>query len=255
VSLYDSPRLAAGYAVARPPVHAEIIARIAARVAVDRRAGRALDLGCGVGLSTAPLRPLAERVVGLEPSRTMLAHAVDIAPEARLVRARVEGLPFASGTFALVTAAGALNYADPGRALSEIARVLAARGLLAIYDFSPGRRFRDGEELGRWSVAFEQRYPPPPGYALDVRTLPYDRHGLRLAGMERWDMILPMRREAYVSYVLTETCVELALSRGVPEDAIRAWCGSTLVPVFGDAPRDVVFDAYVAFAERRGTEA
>jgi ubiquinone/menaquinone biosynthesis C-methylase UbiE len=185
----------------------------------------------------------------------MLAHGPRVAPRARFVRARAERLPFAAGTFELITAAGALNYADPARALPEIARVLAPRGLFAIYDFSPGRRFRDGEQLGRWAAAFERRYPPPPGYALDVQELPYDRHGLRLASVESLEVILSMRREIYSSYALTETGVELALSRGEREEEIRAWCDSTLVPAFGDTPRDVVFDAYVAFIEHRGGKA
>jgi protein-L-isoaspartate O-methyltransferase len=75
-SVYDSERLAAGYAFHRPPVHAEILK--SARLA--RRARRALDVGCGAGVSTAALAPLTERVVGLEPIATMLAHRRKVAP-------------------------------------------------------------------------------------------------------------------------------------------------------------------------------
>jgi predicted TPR repeat methyltransferase len=52
-SVYDSERLAAAYAVDRPPVHQHILR--AGRLV--RRAERALDVGCGAGLSTAALAP------------------------------------------------------------------------------------------------------------------------------------------------------------------------------------------------------
>ena len=60
-SVYDSERLAAGYAFDRPPVHEQILR--SARL--TRHADRALDVGCGAGLSTAALAPLARQAVGL----------------------------------------------------------------------------------------------------------------------------------------------------------------------------------------------
>jgi hypothetical protein len=47
--------------------------------------------------------------------------------------------------------------------------------------------------------------------------------------------------------------VESAISRGVPEMEIRAWCQSTLANVFGDTSRDVLFSAYVAYVSRDGS--
>jgi len=46
---------------------------------------------------------------------------------------------------------------------------------------------------------------------------------------------------------MSETGVELALARGVPEAEIRNWCESTLASVLGDESRDVLFNAYVAY--------
>jgi predicted TPR repeat methyltransferase len=62
-SVYDSERLAAGYAFDRPPIHEQILR--SARLA--RQADQALDVGCGAGLSTAALAPVARQVTGLEP--------------------------------------------------------------------------------------------------------------------------------------------------------------------------------------------
>jgi len=68
-SVYDSERLAAGYAFDRPPVHERILRSAPLK---ERPANLALDVGCGAGLSTAALAPFARQAIGLEPVATML---------------------------------------------------------------------------------------------------------------------------------------------------------------------------------------
>ena len=249
-NLYESPRMAAGYAFSRPPVHPHIIRRIREDLGVAAPLARALDIGCGAGLSTAALDPLARSVVGLEPVRAMLAHRHAVAPRASFVAARAEQLPFSSGCFDIVTAAGSLNYVDLGTFLPDVARVLTRSGVMVVYDFSAGRRVRDDGRLDAWFGEFERRYPPEPGYDMDVRTLPYGGAGLRLTSYVEFEVAVPMTRQAYVDYVMSETGVELAVARSVPEAAIRAWCESSLAGVLDDAPRDVLFDAYMACVRR-----
>lgn len=239
--------MAAGYAFSRPPVHPRVIERIRAGLRIESPVSRALDIGCGAGRSTAALAPIASRVVGLEPVRGMLAHRRDVAPRASFVVARAEQLPFAAGAFDLVTAAGALNYVDLDPFLPDLARVLAPGGVMVIYDFSPGRRLKASDALDAWYGNFERRYPPRPGYDVDVRTLAYERAALRLDALERFEVAVPMTIGSYVAYALSETGVELAVARGVPEAEIKAWCESTLAGILGDSPRDVLFDAYVAY--------
>src|ERR1700744_6589981 len=120
-SVYDSERLAAGSAFDRPPVHEQVLhsARLTGQQAW------ALDVGCGAGLSTAALAPLAQRVTGVEPVPAMLAHRRTVAPTAQFVIGRAERLPFTDGSFDLVTAAGSLNYTELAAARAERARVLA----------------------------------------------------------------------------------------------------------------------------------
>ena len=242
--------MARGYAFSRPPVHPQIIRRVREVLGPGAPVARALDIGCGAGLSTAALEPLARSVVGLEPVRAMLAHRHAVAPRASFVAARAEQLPFSSGCFDLVTAAGSLNYVDLRAFLPDVARVLTARGVMVVYDFSAGRRLRDDRRLDAWFGEFERRHPPKPGYELDVRTLPYAEAGLRLASYAEFEVAVPMTRQAYVAYAMSETGVELAVAQGVPEAGIRAWCESSLAGVLGDAPRDVLFDAYVACVRR-----
>jgi SAM-dependent methyltransferase len=243
-SVYDSERLAAGYAFDRPPIHEGILR--SARL--DGRADRALDVGCGAGLSSAALAPLARRVIGLEPVPAMLAHRRTVAPHASFVMGRAEHLPFADGSFDLVSAAGSLNYADLPSALAEIVRVLASDGTFLLYDFSTGRRAASGDALADWFDSFEQRFPWPPGWEpLDVRELPLAAHGLRLLDYTDLEIQLPMGLDAYLRYMLSETNVDNAVARGAcSAEKARDWCLETLKPVFADDELTVVIPGNIA---------
>jgi SAM-dependent methyltransferase len=243
-SVYDSERLATAYAYDRPAVHEHILRS----APLARRADRALDVGCGAGLSTAALAPLARRVIGLEPIPAMLAHRRAVAPQAGFVIGRAERLPFTAGSFDLVTAAGSLNYADFPAALSEAARVLAPDGTFLLYDFSPGRRSVGGDALERWFASFEQRYPAPSGWEpLDVRELPLAAYGLRLADFTPVETRLAMNGDEYLRYMLSEVNIEHAIASGAcSQQQARDWCEATLGPIFAGGPLTVVIPGHIA---------
>jgi SAM-dependent methyltransferase len=243
-SVYDSERLAACYAFDRPPIHEQILRSAHFTGQVDR----ALDVGCGAGVSTAALAPLARQVIGLEPVPAMLAHRRTVAPHARFVIGQAERLPFATGSFGLVSAAGSLNYTDLPLALAEIARVLTSDGTFLLYDFSSGRRSAGGAELADWYGLFEQRFPPPPGWLpLDVRELPLEAYGLCLADFTDAETRLPMTFDAYLRYALSEVNVDSAITRGAcSAEEARDWCRATLEPVFAGGEVTVVVPGYVA---------
>jgi hypothetical protein len=50
---------------------------------------------------------------------------------------------------------------------------------------------------------------------------------LRLKAYAELEIAVPMTLRTYPPYVLSETGVEWAISRGVPETEIRTWCQST----------------------------
>jgi ubiquinone/menaquinone biosynthesis C-methylase UbiE len=114
--------------------------RRAIRAAVDLSAVGArsavLDAGTGTG---AVLRELARReerpreAVGIDASAEMLARVPALPPGWRLVRARVEELPFPAGGFDVAFAAYLLHVLAPeerAAALGELHRVLAPGGRL-----------------------------------------------------------------------------------------------------------------------------
>ncbi len=245
--MYNSPRIAAGYAFGRPPVHPRIIEAIGRHLRDRVPFERALDVGCGAGVSTAALAPLARTLVGVEPVLAMMAHAGTVAPRASFIAGLAERLPCAGGAFDLIAAAGSINYTEHALFLPEAARVLTADGVMVVYDFSAGRRMRTTDLLDEWYASFERQYPPQPGYALDVRTLEVERVGMRLEAYEEMEVAIPMTLDSYVRYAMSETNVHLAIAAGTFEREIEGWCRRTLEPVFGGEWREVLFSAYVGY--------
>ena len=121
------------------PSHRALLRRIAA-IGGDRPL-RGLDVGCGTGVFASRLREaLPEaRVWGIDLVSDMLTkgtarwrrHAAHVLP----VQADSERLPFAAGTFDVVTCANSFHhYPHQDRAVAEMHRVLRPGGRLMLID-------------------------------------------------------------------------------------------------------------------------
>jgi SAM-dependent methyltransferase len=74
-AIFAHERVALGYATARPYLHPEIFEGVRAQLGLSGKVARALDVGCGTGLSSVALGALAGEVVGTDASAPMLRHA------------------------------------------------------------------------------------------------------------------------------------------------------------------------------------
>jgi ubiquinone/menaquinone biosynthesis C-methylase UbiE len=84
---------------------------------------RILDVGCGTGISS-----MLGNVVGIDPSRKMLAHA-----GFPVVEGVAEALPFKNNSFDVVISVTALHHcANVQKALHEILRVAKKMAVLSI---------------------------------------------------------------------------------------------------------------------------
>lgn len=101
---------------------------------------RLLDVGCGPGNITAELAGIVApgEVIGIDVSAAVVEAATQDAGEVAGLSFRVADtyeLPFDNGSFDVVNAHQVLQHlADPHRALSEMRRVLADGGTLAVRD-------------------------------------------------------------------------------------------------------------------------
>jgi SAM-dependent methyltransferase len=118
---------AAAYAEHRPDY-----APAAVRWALGGAPGRrVLDLGAGTGKLTATLVELGAGVVAVEPDPAMGAELRRALPTVRLLTGRAEAIPLADSSVDAVVAGNAMHWFDIDVAGPELARVLAAGGVLA----------------------------------------------------------------------------------------------------------------------------
>jgi len=138
--------------------------RRAAAALVPRGGGCYLDVGCGTGdVALALLRQAPEALVaGVDPAERMLAIAAKKAERVGVGSGRLSlsvgdaaALPFADGAFDGVVSAFTLrNLAERAAAFSEMRRVLAPDGRLALLELSvPANRvLRLGHRLHTHSI-------------------------------------------------------------------------------------------------------
>ena len=121
---------------------------------VDAKPGELiLDVGCGKAIDGARLWEKGAKVVGLEPSRVMIARAREFLSENNsqiaLAQGIGENLPFKPHSFDKAMCKGALDhFFSPGKTIEEIARVLKPGGemIISIANFD-SLGFRIGKKL------------------------------------------------------------------------------------------------------------
>lgn len=207
---FTSADVAARYAAARPALHREAVALLA-----ERRSGvgRAVDVGCGTGLSTRALAAVAKFVVGVDISMDMLLHA-GAASGTALVAAPAEHLPFGDASFDLATFASSIHWLRPA-GLREARRVLTDDGALFIYDVWFRAEMVDVPGFGDWlSAESAAKYPP---------VAKHPRPDLAAMGFEpEWEEDLridvSMTPEELVAYLMTHSERIAAVRRGQESD-------------------------------------
>jgi SAM-dependent methyltransferase len=100
--------------------------------------GRALDAACGTGRHAAFLASRGHRVVGVDASAPMLAHARTRVPRATFAVGSLVALPIPDASVDVAVCALALMHLPDIRpAVAELARVLRPGGLLVLSDLHP----------------------------------------------------------------------------------------------------------------------
>ena len=69
---FGTDDMAAGYATSRPAVHLRVMEQVCGQLGRRVPFQRALDVGCGAGMSTRALAGFARDCIGLEPADSIL---------------------------------------------------------------------------------------------------------------------------------------------------------------------------------------
>ena len=122
-----------------------------------------LDAGCGAGMAASIAAARGARVFGFDAAEALLTIARDRVPAGDFRVADLEAVPFADGSFDVVTGFNAFQFAgDPVRALSEARRVARAGGRVVVMTWGDP----EGMEAAAIVGALRPLLPaPPPGAA------------------------------------------------------------------------------------------
>jgi SAM-dependent methyltransferase len=123
--------VAAAYAEHRPDYPEPAVRWCLAPAGHDVSRLRVLDLGAGTGKLTALLAGLGAEVTAVEPDPAMLAELARLLPAVHALPGCAEAIPVAGGSVDAVVCGQAMHWFDMGKAVPEIARVLAPGGVLA----------------------------------------------------------------------------------------------------------------------------
>jgi ubiquinone/menaquinone biosynthesis C-methylase UbiE len=213
VNPFTGPVVGELYTRARPRLHHLVIERVAKLLEIRSPLSRAVDVGCGTGMSSLALAAITERVLALDVSADMLRHA-ERHPAVRYAIGTAESLPLASDSVDLVSVSAAMHWFDQSAFLAESHRVLHAGGSLVIYDVAPTGRI---QELGSFPPEFVRRlldrYPNVPSHPRFQ--FAEDRaQGFLLVAQERYEYVVRMSVEEYVAWFLTASNVVAAVAAG-----------------------------------------
>lgn len=230
--------------------HPLVVELIAARWPNSLPFGRAVDVGCGTGMSTRALLPVAAAITGTDLSLEMLSQA-EPDPRIEYLQAPAESLPFPDGSIDLLTVCKAFHWFDQPRFLGEAARVLSPDGKLVIYGHGFPGIMQGNPEFEAWFKAeFMARYPNAPRPSTDQGRTVIQYSGFRLEE-ERFSHVLRLTQEQMTAHLLTWSNVILKVEEGrETAESVGDWLRQEMKLFFLGLERGMEFRGHVWFCER-----
>lgn len=245
-------RVAEGYANHRPYYHPLVMNKIRQQLSLEGKFSRALDVGCGTGLSTIALKELADHVTGIDGSAEMIA--VANAHRDRQItyhHAPAEKLPFDEQSFDLITVCGAINWIDRTRFFPEARRVLKGQGWVIIYDNFITEHMQEHTAYTQWyQEQYLSRYPKPPRDETPLTQPECERYGFYF-NQEEYTNELALSRDDYIEFMLTQSNVIVAVDMG-PEalSEAREWMQTTLASIIPEKKGTFLFRGYIWYLQQ-----
>lgn len=229
------------YSRARPRIHSTAIELFRALARGAAPFDLALDVGCGTGQSAVVLTEIAKRVIGIDPSAEMLAHA-ESHPNVEYVQSAAEHTPFEDGRFDLVSAAQAYHWFDHDAFLEESYRLLRAPGWLVVYtSWFTGEMEGEPSFVDWFRGEYLSRYPTPPRNRAPITDELARRHRFFFRGEEDFENEVAMTIGRFADYQLSTTNVIAVVARGSESfDAAGRWIRESIGRFFA-GERERVF--------------
>lgn len=249
---YFAPKTAAErYAKGRPRFHSFVIERVKKFLALENPLQISLDVGCGTGLSSAALRKISERVVGVDISAEMLKQAEN-ARGIEYLQASAENLPFDEAKFDLITISQAIHWVDKSKFFAEADRVLKPGALVVAYDNLFQGQMRENPAFNDWyKNEFLEKFPVPPRGVRAFERTSENRTDFVLKHEEFNENAIEFSAEELAAYLVTITNVIAQVENGGQAiEEVHEWLTKSVEPLFGGERKRLVFINPIWFLRR-----
>jgi SAM-dependent methyltransferase len=204
------------YASYRPKVH-HVALQWLEQVIPGKRFQRAIDVACGTGDSTVPLKQVADQVVGIDSSDEM----INAARQRGLNVHRADYTDLASyGHFDLISTCMAFHWFDAESAISSYKSASKQGAVWLIYNFAFGGH-STSDEFNQWFLQdYLKKYPSPPrGRSSNVST---DADpNLQLLAKDKGWLPVEFSKDGLFGYFSTQSNIEHQLREGITLEELR----------------------------------
>ena len=253
MNLFAFKSAAERYAAGRPFFHSIVINRVREFLSLNEPLARALDVGCGTGLSSVALKEIANRIIGMDASPSMIAHAPRDARIAYVV-AVAERLPFSEQAFDLITLSQVSHWLDRKVFFAEACRVLRPASWLVAYDAYFSAQTIEHSDFQTWHKdVYLKNYPSPPRAPIALVAEDVKGTGFQLREEERLQHPIRFTIERLVEYLLTQSNVIAAVEGGTQEiNEVRDWLTKSVRPFFaGHDEASFLFNVPIWYLQSR----
>ena len=250
---FDSKRIAEGYAK-RPWLHKAVMEQIKKDCEVGRTFKKGLDVGCGAGLSTKALKLLCDNVTGTDISETMISVCEELYRDegySFYVAAAEETKP--SGVlYDIVTAAGVINWVDRDKFLTNMQKVMKRGGLLVIYDFwITDKMFEEAAYTAWYQKEYLKNFPKPPRKENTWSQSDLGKYFV-MKKQVTYQLQYEFDLESFIDFMMIQSNVNVQVEIGKRSEAeVRHWMNETLKPIFGGEKRQLIFEGYNWYIEKK----
>jgi len=244
MNYFDPKSTAERYAKGRPYFHPQVVSCIQTYLSLTEPVARALDVGCGTGLSTIALKAIARHVVGIDSSAAMIASA-RLDPRITYVIASAENLPISDNDCDIITLSSVFHWIDRSLFLSEAHRVLRPHGWLIVYDNYFSARMQENPAFHTWwREHYLTTYPSPPRARVGFGVEDAAQDSFQFIRQEDYQNLVQFSVETLVEYLLTQSNIIAVVEGGTERIAdVRRWITASVTPFFADRA-DVTFMFY-----------
>lgn len=247
-TLFNSKRIANGYANDRPWLHKSVIEQIYAEFVDKIPFKNGLDVGCGAGLSTKALKLICSKVTGTDISEEMIhiCKTHYVTSGFTFYAAKAEETKMPQAPYDIVTAAGVIDWVDKDKFLENMRVVMSENAPLILYDFWISDKMLENPSYTDWfHNQYLANFPKPPR-----NNTIWEQKDIPTVFSFTKQTICQMQYEfdlsSFMRFMMTQTNINSKVESGnMTEEEVLGWMQKTLRPIFQERRQTLIFDGYI----------